>query len=134
MTITIDQFNEVLRNQPFKLENQLIKGMKETGFQLEEQAKENATTYPRVYTGRLRNSIQTDSIKMGDGFGIRLRAGGQGIKGIGNNPPADVNYAAKIEFGDGQIAPRLFLRRAMDQIIKTKFQDMIDRVLARSFE
>ena len=110
--ITIEQFTNILRNQPGKLESALIIEMRQTALDLEAIAKNNARTYPRVRTGRLRNSIHAEPLD-GNQFGVRLRAGGQNIVGRNGIGPADVNYAAKIEFGDGKIAPRRFLGRAV---------------------
>ena len=104
------------------------------GLETEDFAKENARTFPRVWTGRLRSSINPQPLPHGQ-FGFLLRAGGQSIAGtVGKAAgiPADVEYAAKIEFGEGSLKPRLFMKRAMDETEKT-LPDKLNKILKMSF-
>lgn len=115
--ITIQEFKRILFDQPKKLEKELtLEGIR-LGLETEAFAKLNATTFPRVWTGRLYQSINPQPLPDGR-FGFLLRAGGQMIKGHAGIP-ADVEYAAKIEFGEGKLKPRLFMKRAMDDTEKT---------------
>lgn len=94
-----------------RLMGELKKILVASSLQMERDAKINATTYPRVRTGRLRSSITGFStMKMGESR-VFLRAGGS-VGGF------EVNYARKIELGDPPIAPRKYLGRAFDKELK----------------
>lgn len=116
--ITFQELERRLFDQPKNMERALIKAGLKLGFEAENLAKQNATTFPRVRTGRLFQSINPQRLPNGR-FGFLLRAGGQRIKGLTGKAagvPADVEYAAKIEFGDSKLQPRLFMGRAMQDV------------------
>ena len=96
---------------------------------MEREAKINATSYPKVVTGRLRSSIHAKYHRRNTD--IVLRAGGQ-------NGGADVNYAAFVEYGtsgkDGstRMAPRLYMGRAVDKVqgeIPKRLQNLLSIAL-----
>ena len=85
-----------------ELERVLIR----SALRMERDAKINATSYPKVQTGRLRSSI-TGLVDAPLGSPrVVLRAGG-------SSSGSDVDYADYIEFGTRYIKPRLFLGRAV---------------------
>lgn len=104
---SFNEFNENIHNAKSRFINDLERILIKTSLRLERRAKLNATSYPKVVTGRLRSSISglTDS-KLGS-HRIKLKAGGS-ISG------ADVEYAKYIELGTRFIKPRLFLNRAIE--------------------
>jgi len=158
-TISFDEFQRLLEDQPGEFDRLITKEMKKSGLRMERSAKKNATgtkeNPPRVFTGRLRSSIQPIQLK--DRLGVILQAGGQGI--VGKDPngfvsSADVNYAPVIEFGgainltkafgSGQtdqnkdkwitIRPRLFMGKAVQKEEKTlpnKFRKLFELSLTK---
>lgn len=158
-TISFDEFQRLLEDQPGEFDRLITKEMKKSGLRMERSAKKNATgtkeNPPRVFTGRLRSSIQPIQLK--DRLGVILQAGGQGIVGkdsTGFMSSADVNYAPVIEFGGainlsksfgtGQtekgrdrwitIRPRLFMGKAVRKEEKTlpdKFQKLFELSLTK---
>ena len=159
-TISFDEFQRLLEDQPGEFDRLITKEMKKSGLRMERSAKKNATgtkeNPPRVFTGRLRSSIQPIQLK--DRLGVILQAGGQGIVGkdsTGFMSSADVNYAPVIEFGGAinltkafgagksnkldrsgnwrdkwiTIKPRLFMGRAVQKEEKTlpkKFRKLFE--------
>lgn len=116
-TITFQELQRLLYDQPKIMAKKLTLEGEKLGHETEDFAKINARTFPRVWTGRLRASIKPQRLPHGQ-FGFLLRAGGQNIVGHAGIP-ADVEYAAKIEFGEGKLKPRLFMARAMQKTEKT---------------
>ena len=102
--MTYEEFAKVLNQAGPKFEKALKDVSIKSAFRLEADAKLNATTYPKVITGRLRSSIQ-GRLDQGN---ILLQAGGP-AKG------QTVDYAGYVEFGTSRIAPRLFMGRAVDK-------------------
>jgi len=133
-TISFQEFQQILYDQPKKMEKFL---KKETVFLMsrsESYAKRFATgtkeNPPRVWTGRLRSSIKPEALPHGQ-FGFSLRAGGQSIAGhVG--VPADVEYAARIEFGDSELKPRLFMGRAIHKVQEEDLPETLRRVVKLS--
>ena len=102
-------FNDFLQRVK-KADNVLIKELERilttSALRMERDAKLNATSYPKVVTGRLRSSI-TGLVDAPLGSPrVVLRAGG-------SSSGSDVDYADYIEFGTRYIKPRLFLGRAV---------------------
>lgn len=102
-------FNDFLQRVK-KADNVLIKELERilttSALRMERDAKINATSYPKVVTGRLRSSI-TGLVDAPLGSPrVVLRAGG-------SSSGSDVDYADYIEFGTRYIKPRLFLGRAV---------------------
>lgn len=102
-------FNDLLKRVK-KADNVLIKELERilttSALRMEREAKLNATSYPKVVTGRLRSSI-TGLVDAPLGSPrVVLRAGG-------SSSGSDVDYADYIEFGTRYIKPRLFLGRSV---------------------
>ena len=72
---------------------------------LENIAKKNATTYPRVRTGNLYNSIRAAKQAQNNMIQINLVAGG-------DRAP----YAKYVEFGTRKMEPREYLSRAFKKV------------------
>ena len=97
-------------NKINKADENLLKTLRQKllaiALKAERIAKRNATTYPRVRTGRLRSSI-TAIVDAKDGNPrALLRAGG-------NSGGEPVIYARYVEFGTRYMAPRLFMGKAV---------------------
>ena len=119
MSITVLQFEKILDEAEGRLIQNIRASLIKNALAMEGAAKKNATSFPRVQTGRLRNSIIGSVIQFQDDEFLILRAGGQ-ERGIPSSPystSADVVYAAVQEFGGGpnRIKPKFYLRRARDQ-------------------
>ena len=104
--LTFDDFIDRIS----KADRRLLKTLRQTlltiALKAERIAKRNATTYPRVRTGRLRSSI-TAIVDAKDGNPrALLRAGG-------NSGGEPVIYARYVEFGTRYMAPRLFMGKAV---------------------
>tara|TARA_R100001015_G_C4526925_1_gene94376 strand:+ start:188 stop:583 length:396 start_codon:yes stop_codon:yes gene_type:complete len=109
--LTLDEFQNRIQKGEKKLLKNLQKQLKILSLKAERQAKLNATDYPRVRTGRLRSSI-TGLVDAKDGRPrVLLRAGG-------NTSGAPVNYAHFVEFGTKRMRPRLFMGRAVKNVLK----------------
>jgi hypothetical protein len=101
-------FNDLLRRLR-EADDRLIAELERTlhisALRLERDGKLNATTFPRVRTGRLRSSI-TGFVDSTLGTPrVFLKAGSSG---------SGVDYAEFVEFGTRYIQPRLFLGRAIN--------------------
>ena len=110
------------------LDSTLMKELKrilvKSSLQMERDAKINATTYPRVRTGRLRSSINGfTTMKMGESR-VFLMAGGR----VGGS---EVNYARFVEHGTSRIAPRRYLGRSFDKELK-RLPDRLSDLLGNS--
>lgn len=130
------------------LRNNLIIASIKASFKMEEYAKINARNYPRVVTGRLRNSIQgvTDHDQGTIKIGLRAGARIQGSVNLSRrydykkgtfymskvDAPAQVHYAPHVEFGtkDGRIQPRYFMRRAVVKVQRT----LMPRLLGQAWQ
>ena len=102
--LSFDDFLKRMKIASSNLLKELESELMKSALRMERDAKLNATTYPKVRTGRLRSSINglVDS-KQGTPR-ILLKAG---------STSADVNYAEYVEFGTIYIKPRLYLGRAV---------------------
>lgn len=80
---------------------------------LRDRAKLNATIDPRKRTGRLYDSITTNTKKSQSGTRITLLAGS-----------SSVNYAGYVEFGTSRMYPRLYLTKANEQVQQTLPDDL----------
>ena len=119
MSITVLQFEKILDESEGRLIQNIRASLIKNALAMEGAAKKNATSFPRVQTGRLRNSIIGSVIQFQDDEFLILRAGGQ-ERGIPSSPystSADVVYADVQEFvgGPNRIKPKFYLRRARDQ-------------------
>ena len=101
-------FNDLLRRLR-EADDRLIAELERTlqisALRMERDAKINATTFPRVRTGRLRSSITGFVDSTLGSPRVRLEAGRAG---------SNVDYADFVEFGTRYIRPRLFLGRAIN--------------------
>ena len=102
-------FNDFL-NRVKEADSKLLKELEQmlirSALRMERDGKKNATSYPKVQTGRLRSSI-TGLVDAPLGSPrVVLRAGG-------SSSGSDVDYAEYVEFGTRYIKPRLFLGRAV---------------------
>ena len=97
-------------NRVKKADRKLLKELEQmlirSALRMERDAKKNATSKPKVQTGRLRSSI-TGLVDAPLGSPrVVLRAGG-------SSSGSDVDYAEYVEFGTRYIKPTLFLGRAV---------------------
>ena len=127
--ITFAEFREQIKKSDKKLLENLNKALMILALKGEAQAKKNATTRPRVRTGRLRSSITGLVDSKNGNPRVVLRAGGN----TGGSP---VNYARFMEFGAPAIGlePRLFMGRAMQKIEKDDVIKDLQNLLSLSLE
>lgn len=118
-TLSFEEFVNKIRDAEDELIKELGRILINSALRMERQAKLNATTFPKVRTGRLRNSITGKVLmKLGEPR-IILRAGGSNVRGISEGA-ADVYYASDVELGQGNIkVPRFYLKRAIRKEKKT---------------
>ena len=123
--ISYKQFVHRMRSADARFVKLLFEKMRILSFVAEGYAKENATDYPRVRTGRLRSSI-TGLFDTKDGKPrLLLRAGGDS----GGSP---VNYAEYVEFGTRYMQPRLFMGRAIQRVEQSGDLDNLRDLLRRA--
>jgi hypothetical protein len=128
VSISIQEFEKILDEAEGRLIQNIRASLIKNALRMEGAAKKNATTFPRVDTGRLRNSIIGSVIQFQDDEFLILRAGGQ-ERGVPSSPystSADVVYAAVQEFGGGpnRIKPKFYLRRARDKVLPRVSKDI----------
>tara|TARA_Y100001938_G_scaffold135457_1_gene197156 strand:+ start:105 stop:545 length:441 start_codon:yes stop_codon:yes gene_type:complete len=136
MSISFDEFVERQKEAAELLDRNVRLSMIKNSLRMEADAKLNATGFPKVQTGRLRNSIQGVVGKNmdGGGFHILLRAGGLSMPDesafYAGERGADVEYAKVQEFGGGpeNIIPKFYLRRSRDKNMP-KLEKDINRAL-----
>lgn len=104
-----------------RLVKNIRKAMVKNALRMERAAKRNATGFPKVVTGRLRNSIMGSVVRFQEDEYLILRAGGLTAPNRPFSESADVVYAAIQEFGGGtqRIKPKFYLKRARDKVIPT---------------
>tara|TARA_Y100000401_G_scaffold14889_1_gene10071 strand:+ start:112 stop:510 length:399 start_codon:yes stop_codon:yes gene_type:complete len=104
---SFDQFLKTQQKASRRLITELNRILSTSALRMERDAKINATSFPRVQTGRLRSSIHGLIDAPQGSSRLILRAGGQ-------SGGSDVDYAKYQEFGTRFIQPpRLFLGRAV---------------------
>lgn len=118
-----------MRKADRELIKNLFKQMLKLSLKAEAQAKKNATTYPKVRTGRLRSSITGLVDTKNANPRVVLRAGG-------NTSGSPVNYARYMEFGAParNLEPRYFMGRAMQKIEKDDVIKDLQNLLSLSLE
>lgn len=105
--LSFDDFLRRVREADNRLLQELERVLIRSALRMERDAKINATSDPKVQTGRLRSSI-TGLVDAPLGSSrVVLRAGG-------STSGQDVDYAEFVEFGTRFIRPRLFLGRAVN--------------------
>lgn len=125
--ITFAEFQQQMKKSDRELVEQLQKKLTILALKGEAQAKKNATTYPRVRTGRLRSSITgLVDAKNGNPRAI-LRAGG-------DTSGSPVNYARFVEFGTKYMQPRLFMGRAVQKIARDDVPKELKNLLSLSLD
>ena len=134
-TVSFKQFIKLVRETEDELVQELGRILIASAARMERQAKINATTFPKVRTGRLRNSI-TGLVMMKSGEPrIVLRAGGSNVRGL-TKGVGDVYYAEDVELGKGNVrVPRYYLRRALRKEQKTlekKLGDALKRAMTNA--
>lgn len=119
MNIGFDEFQERLAEMEGRLAENIRNALFKNALRMEKQAKINATSFPKVQTGRLRNSIIGTVLSFQDDEFLMLRAGGLSSPTRPFSESADVEYAAVQEFGGGidNIIPKFYLRRARDKVM-----------------
>lgn len=117
--LTFDQFIKRVDRADKKLLTTLRKKLITIALKAEAQAKKNATDYPRVVTGRLRSSITAIVDAKNGNPRALLRAGG-------NSGGTPVLYAKYVEFGTRKMAPRLFMKRGIEQALKNADKELKD--------
>tara|TARA_R100001086_G_scaffold53811_3_gene24070 strand:+ start:7041 stop:7481 length:441 start_codon:yes stop_codon:yes gene_type:complete len=141
MSISFEEFVERQIRAAELLNRNVRLSLIKNALRMEADAKLNATGFPKVQTGRLRNSIQGivgKSFAQG-GFYILLRAGGLSMVDdaafYAGERGADVNYAKVQEFGGGEdnIIPKFYLRRSRDKNMP-KLERDIQRALKLSLQ
>lgn len=115
--LTFDDFIKKVDRADKRLLKELRKKLIVLGLKAERIAKLNATSFPRVRTGRLRSSIASIVDAKGGNPRVLLRAGGA-TKG------APVLYAKYVEFGTRYMRPRLFMGRAVGLALKGAEKDL----------
>ncbi len=105
--LSFDEFIKQQQKASRRLILELSRVLQKSALRLERDAKKNATSFPRVRTGRLRSSIHSLIDAPKGNPRLILRAGGQ-------SGGSDVDYAGYQEFGTRFIQPpRLFLGKAI---------------------
>ena len=115
--LTFDDFIKKVDRADKRLLKTLRKKLTILGLKAERIAKLNATSFPRVRTGRLRSSIAFLVDAKDGNPRVLLRAGGS-TKG------APVLYARYVEFGTKYMKPRLFMGRAVGLTLKGVDKDL----------
>lgn len=103
--MTYPQFRIFMRNRSKNFMASLDMTLEKERLALENIAKKNATTYPKIRTGNLYNSIRAAKQRKDNLILINLNAGGDSAP-----------YAKYVEFGTRKMEPRAYLRRAFDKV------------------
>lgn len=107
------EFVKRLFKKSKNLDNELQTKLDFISQRLKDRARLNATIDPKKRTGRLYDSISSNTKKTGDGIKITLQAGS-----------SSVNYAGYVEFGTSRMYPRLYLQKARLQVEETLPKEM----------
>lgn len=127
--ISLAQFQHRMRRADKQLIKTLFIKLRALALMAESDAKKNATTYPKVRTGRLRSSITGLVDTKNASPRMILRAGG-------NTRGAPVKYARFMEFGapNRRLKPRFFMGRAMKKLEKSNVPKELQNLLRRALE
>ena len=117
MSITLEEFKKRLSEADGRMAWNIRQVLLKQSLRMEADAKRNATYFPRVQTGRLRNSIMGGVLRTQGGLALSLRAGGLSVPSRPFEESADVVYAAIQEFGGGDqnIKEKRYLRNAFEK-------------------
>ena len=107
------EFVKRLFKKSKNLDNELQTKLDFISQRLKDRARLNATIDPKKRTGRLYDSISSNTKKTGDGIKITLQAGS-----------SSVNYAGYVEFATSRMYPRLYLQKARLQVQETLPKEM----------
>ena len=129
------EFETRLGEMEGKLITNIRIAMLKNALRMEKAAKQNATSFPKVVTGRLRNSIMGSVVRFQEDEYLILRAGGLTAPNRPFSESADVVYAAVQEFGGGshRIKPKFYLQRARDRVIP-RFEADMNIAMRKTFE
>jgi hypothetical protein len=121
VSLSFEMFATRMGEMEGRLVKNIRKAMVRNALRMERAAKRNATGFPKVVTGRLRNSIMGSVVRFQEDEYLILRAGGLTAPNRPFSESADVVYAAIQEFGGGtqRIKPKFYLKRARDKVIPT---------------
>jgi hypothetical protein len=121
VSLSFEMFATRMGEMEGRLVKNIRKAMVKNALRMERAAKRNATGFPKVVTGRLRNSIMGSVVRFQEDEYLILRAGGLTAPNRPFSESADVVYAAIQEFGGGtqRIKPKFYLKRARDKVIPT---------------
>ena len=128
MSITYEEFMDRLAKSDSRISANIRNILVRQSLKMEASAKRNATYFPRVQTGRLRNSIMGTVAKFGNDEFLMLRAGGFTAPSRPFSESADVVYAAIQEYGGGlqRIKEKRYLRNAWDRHIR-RTENLVDK-------
>ena len=104
MRLSLSQFSRLMREKSFRTQESIEKVAEQIRRLMYQQARKNATTYPKRRTGELYNSIRAFIRPGRDRLNIGLTAGNQ-----------KAFYAGFVESGTKRISPRFYLKRANDK-------------------
>lgn len=123
--LSFEEFLNRMKKADENLINELERVLTISSLRMEKSAKLNATSFPRVRTGRLRSSI-TGLVDAPNGVPrIVMRAGG-------TTSGQDVYYAKYVEFGTNRIKPRLFMGRSVKrerELLPDRLNDLLSIAL-----
>ena len=105
MRLTLSEFSRLMREKSFRTQESIEKIAEQIRRLLYQQARKNATTYPKRRTGELYKSIQAFIRPGRSALKIGLTAGNE-----------TAFYAGFVEGGTRRMAPRYYLKRANDKI------------------
>lgn len=121
-TQSFNEFRSLIAKSKSKLLKQINVLLLKTSLSMQKQGKINASKYPKVRTGALRNSIRGELDKKGGSPTVVLRAGGN-----------SVNYAGYVEDGTYKMVGRFYLKRAYDKE-SLKFQKRLNKILTEALQ
>lgn len=135
MSITYEEFMDRLSKADSRISMNIRSVLLKQSLKMEADAKRNATHFPRVQTGRLRNSISGNVINFQNEDYLVLRAGGISTPSRPFTESADVVYAAIQEYGGGfqNIKEKRYLRNAFDKHIN-RTKSLIDKAVIASLK
>ena len=124
----IKRLSEASGRLAWNMRQVLVKG----SMRMEADAKRNATYFPRVQTGRLRNSIMGGVLRDGNDMALVLQAGGLSTPTRPFTESADVVYAAIQEYGGGvqNIKEKRYLRNAFEKHLPKTEKNLDKAIIA----
>jgi len=141
VSITYEEFMDRLSKSDSRISMNIRSVLLKQSLKMEADAKRNATHFPRVQTGRLRNSISGNVINFQNEDYLVLRAGGISTPSRPFTESADVVYAAIQEYGgtiemkggSRFIKEKRYLRNAFDKH-RDRTKSLIDKAIIASLK